>query len=178
MAAYVEKVTFTDNSLQLGRFEVRLEPDGADARASADDRGEATNSAATALADTAPAATHTAPAPTHTAPAPTYAPPAPTDTLPGPTETPSDAQAAEDRSGARFDLALTEPGLADLEAAVELVSANVAKRVVLSGFQPWPGLLWRAYELAETVGVQILPDIARPGGTVDLVITRAPAVDG
>jgi hypothetical protein len=71
-----------------------------------------------------------------------------------------------------------EPGLADLEAAVGLVSAGVATRVVLSGFPSWPGLLWRAYRLAETTGVLILPTVVRPGGKVDIVITRDSAADG
>ena len=71
-----------------------------------------------------------------------------------------------------------EPGLADLEAAVGLVSAGLATRVVLSGFPSWPGLLWRAYQLAETTGVLILPTVVRPGGRVDIVITRDSAADG
>jgi hypothetical protein len=70
-----------------------------------------------------------------------------------------------------------EPGLADLEAAVELVSAGLATRVVLSGFPSWPGLLWRAYQLAETTGVLILPTVVRPGGKVDIVVTRDNAAD-
>jgi hypothetical protein len=68
--------------------------------------------------------------------------------------------------------------LADLEAAVGLVSAGLATRVVLSGFPSWPGLLWRAYQLAETTGVLILPTVVRPGGRVDIVITRDSAADG
>ena len=71
-----------------------------------------------------------------------------------------------------------EPGLADLEAAVSLVSAGLATRVTLSGFPSWPGLLWRAYQLAETTGVLILPTVVRPGGKVDIVITRDSAADG
>jgi hypothetical protein len=71
-----------------------------------------------------------------------------------------------------------EPGLADLEAAVELVSAGLATRVVLSGFPSWPGLLWRAYQLADSTGVVILPTVVRPGGKVDIVITRDSAADG
>jgi hypothetical protein len=67
--------------------------------------------------------------------------------------------------------------LADLEAAVELVSAGLATRVVLSGFPSWPGLLWRAYQLAETTGVLILPTVVRPGGKVDIVVTRDNAAD-
>ena len=70
-----------------------------------------------------------------------------------------------------------EPGLADLEAAVWLVSAGLATRVVLTGFLSWPGLLWHAYRLAESADVLVLPSVVRrsvvrPGGRVDIVITR------
>jgi hypothetical protein len=65
-----------------------------------------------------------------------------------------------------------EPGLGDLEAAVALVTGGLANRVVLTGFPSWPGLLWRAYQLADTTGVLILPTVVRPGGKVDIVITR------
>jgi hypothetical protein len=75
-------------------------------------------------------------------------------------------------------LTLTEPGLSDLEAAVALVSGGLAERVILSGFQSWPGLLWRAYQLADTTGVLILPTVVRPGGRVDIVITRDNAPHG
>jgi hypothetical protein len=71
-----------------------------------------------------------------------------------------------------------EPGMGDLEAAVALVSGGLAKRVVLSGFQSWPGLLWRAYKLAEEAGVLILPTVVRPGGRVDIVVTRDIAPNG
>ena len=71
-----------------------------------------------------------------------------------------------------------EPGLGDLEAAVGLVSSGLATRVVLSGFQSWPGLLWRAYQLAGEAGVLILPTVVRPGGKVDIVITRDHAANG
>jgi hypothetical protein len=71
-----------------------------------------------------------------------------------------------------------EPGLADLEAAVGLVSAGLATRVVLSGFPSWPGLLWRAYQLADTSGLLIIPTVVRPGGRVDIVITRELAEHG
>lgn len=76
-----------------------------------------------------------------------------------------------------------EPGLADLEAAVGLVAGGLASRVILSGFPSWPGLLWRAYQLADTSGVLILPTLARgntirPGGRVDIVITRETAANG
>ena len=75
-------------------------------------------------------------------------------------------------------LSLTEPGLSDLEAAVAMVEAGVASRVVLSGFPSWPGLLWRAYQLADATGVLILPTVVRPGGRVDIVITRDNATNG
>jgi hypothetical protein len=64
-------------------------------------------------------------------------------------------------------------GLADLEAAVELVAGGVATRVVLTGFPSWPGLLWRAYQLAENANVLIIPTVVRPGGKVDIEITRS-----
>jgi hypothetical protein len=76
------------------------------------------------------------------------------------------------------ELSAYEPGLGDLEAAVGLVTAGLATRVVLSGFKSWPGLLWHAYKLAETSGVQIMPTVVRPGGLVDIVITRDIAADG
>jgi hypothetical protein len=65
-----------------------------------------------------------------------------------------------------------EPGFADIEAAVELVTAGLARRVVLTNFQSWPGLLWRAYQLAEEANVLILPTVVRPGGRVDIVVAR------
>jgi hypothetical protein len=67
---------------------------------------------------------------------------------------------------------LPEPGFADIEAAVALVSGGFAARVVLASFPSWPGLLWRAYELADEANVLILPTVVRPGGYVDVVITR------
>ena len=75
-------------------------------------------------------------------------------------------------------LSLTEPGLPDLEAAVAMVQAGVASRVVLAGFPSWPGLLWRAYQLADAAEVLILPTVVRPGGKVDIVITRDTATNG
>lgn len=71
-----------------------------------------------------------------------------------------------------------QPGLGDLEAGVGLVSAGLATRVVLAGFPSWPGLLWRAYQLAESADVLIIPTVVRPGGKVDIVITREHATDG
>jgi hypothetical protein len=71
-----------------------------------------------------------------------------------------------------------EPGLADLEAAVSLVSTGLATRVVLTGFPSWPGLLWRAYQLADATGVLILPTVVRSGGRVDIAITRDIAGNG
>jgi hypothetical protein len=91
-------------------------------------------------------------------------------------EVPTDLLAGDIAQSAQT-LAEYEPGLADLEAAVELVSAGLATRVVLSGFPSWPGLLWRAYQLAETTGVLILPTVVRPGGKVDIVVTRDNAAD-
>ena len=74
------------------------------------------------------------------------------------------------------DLAEAQLGLDDLEAAVALVAAGLATRVVLAGFPSWPGLLWRAYQLADASDVLILPTVVRPGGKVDIVITgNAPA---
>jgi len=85
---------------------------------------------------------------------------------------------AETGPDAGPELSLYEPGIGDLEAAVALITAGLANRVVLSGFPSWPGLLWRAYQLAETAGVQILPTVVRPGGRVDIVITRDIAANG
>ena len=91
----------------------------------------------------------------------------------------SSAAPAADDSGnewasyeASANLVATEPGLADLEAAVAMVEAGVATRIVLAGFPSWPGLLWRAYQLAEASNVVILPTVVRPGGLVDIVISR------
>lgn len=83
-----------------------------------------------------------------------------------------DADPAEDREPADY-----EPGLGDLEAAVALVVGGLANRVVLTGFPSWPGLLWRAYQLADVAGVLILPTVVRPGGKVDIVITRETATN-
>ena len=112
-----------------------------------------------------------APAGTDAADSPEAAGEVPTDLLAG-----DIAQAAQTAQPGQT-LAEYEPGLADLEAAVELVSAGLATRVVLSGFPSWPGLLWRAYQLAETTGVLILPTVVRPGGKVDIVVTRDNAAD-
>ena len=70
------------------------------------------------------------------------------------------------------------PALGDLEAAVGLVSAGLATRAVLTGFPSWPGLLWHAYRLAESANVLILPTVVRPGGRVDIVITRDSSANG
>ena len=71
-----------------------------------------------------------------------------------------------------------EPALGDLEAAVALISAGLATRVILTGFPSWPGLLWHAYRLAESADVLILPTVVRPGGRVDIVITRDSSANG
>jgi hypothetical protein len=49
---------------------------------------------------------------------------------------------------------------------------------VLAGFPSWPGLLWRAYQLADATGVLILPTVVRSGGRVDIAITRDIAANG
>jgi hypothetical protein len=71
-----------------------------------------------------------------------------------------------------------EPALGDLEAAVALISAGLATRIILTGFPSWPGLLWHAYRLAESADVLILPTVVRPGGRVDIVITRDSSANG
>ena len=68
-----------------------------------------------------------------------------------------------------------QPGLPDLEASVALVASGVATRIVLTGFPSWPGLLWRAYQLADNSDVMIIPTVVRPGGKVDIVIARSDA---
>ncbi len=82
------------------------------------------------------------------------------------------------RGGRRPGASRGQPGLDDLEAAVSLVQAGLASRVVLAGFPSWPGLLWRAYRLAESADVLILPTVAHAGGKVDIVVTRGATVDG
>jgi hypothetical protein len=92
-------------------------------------------------------------------------------------ETAFDAVETEDDLAEAEGL-LLRPGFADLEAAVALVEAGLATRVVLAGFPSWPGLLYQARELAEWAGVQVLPTVVRPGGLVDIVILRDTSVDG
>ena len=86
--------------------------------------------------------------------------------------------AAQASAQASQEIDQYQPGLGDLEAAVGLVSAGLATRVVLAGFPSWPGLLWHAYQLADTTDVLILPTVVRPGGKVDIVITRDNATNG
>jgi hypothetical protein len=71
-----------------------------------------------------------------------------------------------------------QPGFADIEAAVALVETGLATRVTLTGFRSWPGLLWQAYQLVESTDVVILPTVVRPGGRVDIVISRGSTADG
>lgn len=78
----------------------------------------------------------------------------------------------ETAESATAAVARREPGFPDIEAAVELVALGWATRVVLTGFPAWPGLLWQASQLAESAGVEILATVVRPGGRVDLVVTR------
>ncbi len=84
----------------------------------------------------------------------------------------------EESAASVLEHARTQPGLDDLEAAVALVQAGLASRVVLAGFPSWPGLLWRAYRLAEAADVLILPTVVGPGGRVDIVIARGAPPDG
>jgi hypothetical protein len=79
---------------------------------------------------------------------------------------------AEELADFEGENAIADPALGDLEAAVALVAGGLATRVVLTGFRSWPGLLWHAYQLAEVNGVLILPTVVRPGGRVDIAITR------
>ncbi len=72
----------------------------------------------------------------------------------------------------------TEPGFADLEAAVSLVESGLARRIVLHGFESWPGLLWQAYRLAEAADVLILPTAVHSGSRVDIAVTRNDSLDG
>jgi hypothetical protein len=83
-----------------------------------------------------------------------------------------------DTPGFAAEPSMLEPGFADIEAAVALVETGLASRVVLSGFPSWPGLLWQAYQLAESANVLILPTVVRPGGRVDIVIARDNRTDG
>ena len=76
------------------------------------------------------------------------------------------------------DESFLEPGFADIEAAVALVEAGLATRVVLTGFRSWPGLLWKAYQAVESTDILILPTVVHPGGKVDIVIERETATDG
>lgn len=75
-------------------------------------------------------------------------------------------------------LSYLEPGFSDIEAAVALVEMGYATRIILTGFPSWPGLLWQASQLAEAAGVDILPTVVRPGGRVDIVITRDQTENG
>jgi hypothetical protein len=76
------------------------------------------------------------------------------------------------------DESFLEPGFADIEAAVALVEAGLATRVVLTGFRSWPGLLWKAYQAVESTDILILPTVVHPGGRVDIVIERETTTDG
>jgi hypothetical protein len=70
--------------------------------------------------------------------------------------------------------ASTAPGFADLEAAVELVRAGLASRVILTNFVSWPGLLWQVYQLSVETGLQILATTPRGEGRVDIVVCAEP----
>jgi hypothetical protein len=88
------------------------------------------------------------------------------------------AALAEAAASAAVELSAVEPGFSDIEAAFAMVEAGLASRIVLAGFRSWPGLLWRAYKLAEGTDVLILPTVVRSGGLVDIVITRDRPIDG
>jgi hypothetical protein len=89
------------------------------------------------------------------------------------------AALADEASGLEADSeSFLEPGFADIEAAVALVEAGLATRVVLTGFRSWPGLLWKAYQTVESTDILILPTVVHPGGRVDIVIERETATDG
>jgi hypothetical protein len=72
----------------------------------------------------------------------------------------------------------TDIGTIELRTAAIMVAQGDAKRVVLSGFGTWPGLLAEIERLSREHDVSILPTIARPGGRVDLVVSRPPSADG
>ena len=65
-----------------------------------------------------------------------------------------------------------EPGLSDVEAAVELVAAGLARQIVLAGFPAWPEMLVRAREMADRAHVVILPVVA--SGRTDIMVSRPP----
>jgi hypothetical protein len=162
-------VTFADSVLHLVRAGARIDsrggPGGADSAAalaavptspSAEERVELASTAVAAAAEAAPARL-------------AELDPAAEALLAGVAVLPGEAAGV---------LEEYEPGLADLEAAVSLVSTGIATRVVLTGFPSWPGLLWRAYQLADATGVLILPTVVRSGGRVDIAITRDIAANG
>lgn len=68
-----------------------------------------------------------------------------------------------------------DPSFLDLEAAVALVASGLATHVTLSGFPSWPGLLWKAHELARDTGVSIMPRSSGGDGRLELEVTRDPA---
>lgn len=92
-----------------------------------------------------------------------------------PAAAPSLAEPAETLEALALEEAQEQfrPGLTDLEASVALVVSGVATRIDLTGFPSWPGLLWRAYQMADNADVMIIPTVVRPGGKVDIVIARS-----
>jgi len=70
--------------------------------------------------------------------------------------------------------AVYEPGYADVAAAVRLVEAGLAKRIVLAGFAHWPELSRQARVLADRAGVSVFPAVSTTGGGVDIVVTSGP----
>jgi hypothetical protein len=160
-------VTFADSVLHLVRAGARIDSWGGPASAAPPEASAAVASETAAVASEA-IATETVRSDAYGAPSPA------TDEA----RLLATQLAAEASAEASQEMDQYQPGLGDLEAGVGLVSAGLATRVVLAGFPSWPGLLWRAYQLAESADVLILPTVVRPGGKVDIVITRDIATNG
>lgn len=63
-------------------------------------------------------------------------------------------------------------GMGELRAAAALVSEGHAVRVTLANFAVWPGLLTEIERLSREFDLSILPAMVRPGGRVDLIVSR------
>lgn len=164
-------MTFTDGVLRLVRAGTRVDPEGG--RAAARSSGYPDSDASDASGDDATGLLRVA---ALESPISMSAATAQTD---APDDRASVGPLTEaDTPGSAVEPSMLEPGFADIEAAVALVETGLASRVVLSGFPSWPGLLWQAYQLAESANVLILPTVVRPGGRVDIVITRDQTENG
>ncbi len=71
----------------------------------------------------------------------------------------------------------TQIGMSELRAASLMVSQGHATRVVLAAFEVWPGLLTEIERLSAECDLNILPTIVRPGGRIDIEISRPPDPD-